>query len=163
VETKIKGVTLCGPLPTSNPVCRQNLETIIEFFSLYLKDKPRFYSLWVADEPQVITPFVSNDIAVCQVVVHGGWAALKSFWDPIFDEMQGTFDWFIDDFIPGEDPNVVVTRSHSTIDVQAGKTWGNKRISYNGRYVQIFRFVAGKVKSFEEYYDTALLNSKFGA
>jgi hypothetical protein len=161
-ETVIQGVTLQSPISTKNAVARQNMETIVEFFSLYLKDKARFYSLWTDDQPQVITPFVSDDIAVCQVVVHGGWPAVKGFWDPIFDEMQGQFQWFVDDFIPGEDPNVIVTRSHSAIDVQAGRTWGNKHIAYNGRYVQIFRFVCGKVKSFEEYYDTALLNSKFG-
>jgi ketosteroid isomerase-like protein len=69
----------------------------------------------------------------------------------------------VDEFIPGEDPNVIVTRSHSKIDVQAGKTWGNKHLAYTGRYVQVWRFVDGKVKSFEEYYDTALLNSKYGA
>lgn len=162
METIVKGVTLYSPMVTRSEVCKRNMETIVEFFSLYLKDKSRFYSLWCDDDPQVVTPFVSDDIAVCHVVVHTGWTAVKAFWDPIFDEMKGQFDWFVDDFIPGEDPDVIVTRSHSAIDVQAGKTWGNKRIAYNGRYVQIFRFAGGKVKSFEEYYDTALLNSKFG-
>ena len=164
METIIKGVTLYSPTTTKNEVAKRNMETIVEFFSLYLKDKAKFYSLWVKDDPEVVTPFVTtDDIAICQVGVHAGWPAVKAFWDPIFDEMKGKFDWFVDDFIPGEDPDVIVTRSHSAIDVQAGKTWGNKRIAYNGRYVQIFRFAAGKVKSFEEYYDTAYLNSKYGA
>jgi hypothetical protein len=163
MATVIKGVTLNGPVRTRNEVAKRNMDTIVEFFSLYLKDKARFYSLWVAEDPEVVTPFVSDDVAVIQVGVHAGWKAVKAFWDPIFDEMHGRFDWFVDEFIPGEDPDTIVTRSHSTIDVQAGKTWGNKHIAYTGRYVQVFRFVEGKVKSFEEYYDTALLNSKYGA
>jgi ketosteroid isomerase-like protein len=61
----------------------------------------------------------------------------------------------IDDIIVGEDPNSLVVRSRSDIDVEAGATWGNKHVTYKGRYVQIFRFIDGKVKSFEEYYDTA--------
>lgn len=162
METIVKGVTLYAPITSGNEVARRNMETIVEFFSLYLKDKTRFYSLWVQDSPEVVTPFVSDDIAVCQVGVHAGWAAVKGFWDPIFDEMKGRFDWFVDEFIPGEDPNRIVTRSHSKIDVQTGKTWGNKHIAYSGRYVQVWRFIDGKVKSFEEYYDTALLNSKYG-
>jgi len=32
-----------------------------------------------------------------------------------------------------------------------------------GRGREVFRFLDGRVKSFEEYYDTALLNSKYGA
>jgi hypothetical protein len=162
MDTIVKGVTLHSPPTTQSAVVRRNIDTIIEFFSLYLKDKERFYSLWSEVEPQVVTPFVSTDIATCQVFVHSGWTAVKAFWDPIFDEMKGQFDWFVDEFIPGEDPNVITTRAHSVIDVYAGKTWGNKRVAYNGRYVQIFRFVDGRVKSFEEYYDTALLNSKYG-
>jgi hypothetical protein len=163
METIVKGVTLYAPITTRNDVARRNMETIVEFFSLYLKDKTKFYSLWVKDSPEVVTPFVSGDIAVCQVGVHAGWTAVKGFWDPIFDEMTGQFAWFVDEFIPSEDPNVIVTRSHSKIDVQAGKTWGDKHIAYTGRYVQVWRFIDGKVKSFEEYYDTALLNSKYGA
>jgi ketosteroid isomerase-like protein len=163
VETRVKGVTIGASVTTQSDIARRNMDTIVEFFSLYLKDKLRFYSLWVKDDPEVVTPFVSDDVAVIRVGIHSGWPAVKAFWDPIFDEMSGRFDWFIDEFIPGEDPDVIVTRSHSAIDVQAGNTWGNKRIAYNGRYVQLFRFVDGKVKSFEEYYDTALLNSKFGA
>ena len=163
METIIKGVTLYSPMITQSDVCKRNMDTIVEFFSLYLKDKRQFYSLWVEDSPEVVTPFVSGDIAVCQVSKHAGWAAVKAFWDPIFDEMKGQFDWFVDEFIPGEDPNVIVTRSHSKIDVHAGETWGNKHVAYTGRYIQVFRFIDGKVKSFEEYYDTALLNSKYGA
>jgi hypothetical protein len=163
METVVKGVTLYAPIASKNEVAKRNMETIVEFFSLYLKDKARFYSLWVKDSPEVVTPFVSDDIAVCQVGVHAGWTAVKGFWDPIFDEMKGTFVWFVDEFIAGEDPNVIVTRSHSKIDVQTGKTWGSKHVAYIGRYVQVWRFIDGKVKSFEEYYDTALLNSKYGA
>ena len=163
MEVISKGVTLYAPMTTKSDVAQRNMETVVEFFSLYLKDKPRFYSLWVENDPEVVTPFISTDIAVCKVGVHSGWTAVKGFWDPIFDEMKGTFDWFIDEFMPCEDPNIIVMRSHSKIDVLGGKIWGNKRIAYNGRYVQVFRFVGGKVKSFEEYYDTALLNSKFGA
>jgi hypothetical protein len=162
MDTIIKGVTLHSPMSTQSAVCRRNMETIVEFFSLYLKDKQRFYSLWTDGEPQVLTPFVSDDIAVCKVGVHSGWPAVKAFWDPIFDDMRGRFDWFIDEFIAGEDPNVVITRSHSVIDVKAGASWGNRHVAYNGRYIQVFRFEGGKVKAFEEYYDTALLNSKYG-
>lgn len=164
MPTIIKGVTLNCTMNTKSDVCRRNMETIVEFFSLYLKDKERFYSLWARDGVQVVLPFVSNDIAVCKESVLDGWPAVKSFWDPIFDEMTGRFDWFVDDFLPGEDPNLIITRSHSAIDVFAGRTWGNKTVAYSGRYVQIFRFDGdGKVKVFEEYYDTALLNSKYGA
>jgi len=147
--------------PTTNPVALQNIDTIREFFSLYLKDKSHFYALWVDKQPRVLTPFVSNDVAICQIGVHSGWDAVKAFWDPIFDEMTGTFDWVIDEFIVGEDPNTIVTKAHSAIDVQTGDTWGNKHISYNGRYIQIFHFRDGKVASFEEYYDTALLNAQY--
>ena len=163
MATVIKGVTLNTEITAKNATARANIDTIIDFFSVYLKDKAHFYSLWVADEPQVITPFVSDDIAVCAVAVHSGWDAVKAFWDPIHDEMTGTFDWFIDEIIAGEDPNTIVTKSNSYIDVQTGAVWGNKAVKYRGRYVQIFKFEAGKVKSFEEYYDTALLNSVYGA
>jgi hypothetical protein len=159
----IKGVTLDTEITAKNPVARANIDTIIDFFSVYLKDKAHFYSLWVDDEPQVITPFVSDDIAVCAVAVHSGWDAVKAFWDPIHDEMTGTFDWFIDEIIAGEDPNTIITKSNSYIDVQTGAVWGSKPVKYRGRYVQIFKFENGKVKSFEEYYDTALLNSVYGA
>jgi ketosteroid isomerase-like protein len=163
MATVIKGVTLNTEITAKNPVARANIETIIDFFSVYLKDKAHFYSLWVADEPQVITPFVSDDIAVCAVAVHSGWQAVKAFWDPIHDEMTGTFDWFIDEIIAGEDPDTIITKSNSYIDVQTGAVWGSKPVKYRGRYVQIFKFEHGKVKSFEEYYDTALLNSVYGA
>ncbi|ELY20230.1 nuclear transport factor 2 family protein [Vreelandella titanicae] len=146
---------------TRNPIALKNIDTIRDFFSLYLKDKDRFYSLWVDDQPSVLTPFVSDDVAVCKIGVHSGWTAVKAFWDPIFDEMTGTFDWVVDDFIVGEDPNTIVTKAQSAIDVQTGDTWGNKHLRYNGRYVQIFRFRDGKVESFEEYYDTALLNAQY--
>jgi hypothetical protein len=163
MEQVIEGVTLHSGMETKNPVARKNMETIVRFFSLYLKDKEQFYSLWCAEDPQVVTPFTSQDIAVCQVAVQSGWDGIKRFWDPIFDEMTGRFDWFIDRFVPGENPNVIVTLTHSAIDLQTGPTWGNRHVKYNGRYVQIFGFVEGKVKSFEEYYDTALLNAQYGA
>ena len=163
METVVKGVILHSPMSTGSAVCRRNMEIVVEFFSLYLKDKQRFYSLWTDIEPQVLTPFVSDDIAVCKIGVHSGWPAVKAFWDPIFDQMHGRFDWIIDEFIAGEDPNVVISRSHSVIDVQTGPAWGNRHIAYNGRYIQIFRFEKAKVKVFEEYYDTALLNSKYSA
>lgn len=163
MATVIKGVTLDTEITTSNPVARANIDTIIDFFSVYLKDKAHFYSLWVEDDPQVITPFVSDDIAVCTFAVHAGWDKVKGFWDPIHDEMTGTFDWFIDEIIVGEDPNTIITKSNSNIDVQTGAVWGSKAVKYRGRYVQIFKFMNGKVKSFEEYYDTALLNSVYGA
>jgi hypothetical protein len=95
------------------------------------------------------------------MAVQSGWENVKRFWDPIF-EMKGQFDWIIDEFIPGEDPNTIVTRSHSIIDAKTGEGFNNVHLKYNGVYVQIFRFVDGKVKSFEEYYDTALLNSQYG-
>lgn len=161
MEEIIKGVTLYSPMNTKSNICKKNMETIVEFFSLYLKDRQKFYSLWCDDEPEVVTPFTSDDIAVARIAVQAGWDAVKAFWDPIF-ECVGQFDWFIDEFIAGEDPNTIITRSHSAIDMQSGAVFGNKHLKYNGRYVQIFRFIDGKVKSFEEYYDTALLNSQFG-
>ena len=163
MKTFVNGVTVMNNPSADNGIARANIEIIIEFFSLYLKDKERFYSLWVDRNPEVITPFVTDDVAVLQRGVHAGWPAVKKFWDPIHDEMQGRFDWFIDDIIPGEDPNVIVTRSHSEVDVHAGPTWGNRSVKYTGRYVQIFRFIDGRVKSFEEYYDTACLNEAYGS
>lgn len=157
----IDGVTINCPITTQNPVARANVETIIKFFSVYLKDKPYFYSLWVEDEPEVVTPFVTSDVAVCHYASHKGWDAVKGFWDPIHDEMTGRFDWFVDEIIVGENPDVIVTKSNSVIDVHAGPTWGDRHVSYNGRYVQIFKFENGKVKSFEEYYDTAHLNAAY--
>lgn len=162
MSINIKGVTIEKDIDCYSNNAKRNIHTIIDFFSLYLKDKQAFYSLWCDEQPEVVTPFTSGDIAVCHIVAHKGWESVRKFWDPIFDEFKGQFDWYIDEFIPGEDSNVIVTRSHSAIDVQAGATWGNKHIKYEGRYVQIFRFRDGKVKSFEEYYDTALLNSKYG-
>lgn len=158
----IKGVTINCDIVTDNPVARANFDTIVEFFSVYLKDKEYFYSMWVEDEPEVVTPFVTGDVAVCQYTTRTGWDEVRGFWDPIHDEMDGTFTWFIDEVIVGENPDVIVTKSNSIVDVQGGATWGNRKISYNGRYVQIFRFRNGKVKSFEEYYDTAVLNAAFG-
>jgi hypothetical protein len=161
-ETIAAGTSPHGPMITSSTVCKRNMETIVEFYTLFQKNKPAFYSLWCIDDPQVVTPFVADNVAVCQVAIRTGWTAVKTFWDPIFDEMQGRFDWFIDEFIPGEDPDIIVTRARSVVDVRAGDTWGNKHIAYSARYLHVFRFLDGKVKSFEGYYDTALLNSKYG-
>ncbi|MFW0786386.1 hypothetical protein AAFP35_17935 [Gordonia sp. CPCC 206044] len=163
METIVNGVTILKQPSTANDTAQANIDLIVEFFSLYLKDKDRFYSLWVEAEPQVITPFVTDDVAVLHSGVHSGWPAVKGFWDPIHDEMHGRFDWFVDEFIVGEDPNTIVTRSHSEVDVQTGETWGNRHVAYKGRYVQVFRFDNGRVKSFEEYYDTATLNAAYGA
>ena len=135
----------------------RNAEVIKLFFSLYLKDKDHFYSLWVRDDPQVLTPFITGRRASRAIAVHQGWMAVKAFWDPIFDEMKGSFDWFIDEMIIGQDPNVIVVKSHSHVDVLAGERWGNKTVRYDGIYVQIFKFRNGLVASFEEYFDTALL------
>jgi hypothetical protein len=56
----------------------------------------------------------------------------------------------------------IVTCTHSEVDVQTGRTWGLRHVKYTGPCVQIFRFVDGNVKSFEEYYDTACLNAAPG-
>ena len=161
MEQTIHGVVVRKPIDTKNEIAKKNADTIIEFFSLYLKDKEKFYSLWVKEEPAVITPMVTNEVAVLKAPVQAGWDAVKGFWDPIF-AMTGQFDWIIDEFIAGEDPNVIVTRSHSIINADTDEVFGNIHLQYNGIYVQIFVFEDGKVKSFEEYYDTALLNSQFG-
>lgn len=150
-----------APMNTANPIAKKNMEVISEFFSIYLVDKKRFYSLWVEKDPVVVTPFVSDDVAVLHSARHVGWDAVKGFWDPIHDEMKGKFDWAVEEYIAGENPNFIITKSRSEIDVFAGATWGNKHVKYNGRYVQLFTFENNKVKSFEEYYDTALLNASY--
>lgn len=162
METNIKGVTILSPITTTNETARRNVDTVIEFFSLYLKDKARFYELWVDENPVVVTPFVTGDVGNIQVTSHEGWDAVKAFWDPIHDDMHGKFDWYIDEVIAGEDPDVIITRSHSDIDVQADGIFGGIRATYQGRYVQIFRFSDGKVRLFEEYFDTAQLASVYG-
>lgn len=156
------GVTLMTDIDTTNDIASKNIDVVIEFFGLYLKDKEKFYSLWVDEDPEVVTPYVSGDVGVLDVDTREGWAEVKTFWDPIFDQMEGRFDWYVDEFITGEDPNLIITRSHSDIDVQTGPAWGNKHVAYKARYVQIFRFVDGRVKSFEEYYNTAQLNEAYG-
>lgn len=140
---------------SKSEVGQKNIDVIEELFSLYLTDLDRFYSLWVEDEPEVHTPFVVKSVEIVAADKHVGWDAVKAFWDPIHKEMKGKFDWTIDDIFVGEDPNTVVVRSRSDIDVEAGETWGNKHVSYQGSYVQIFTFIDGKIKSFAEYYDTA--------
>jgi hypothetical protein len=156
----IKTVVVNPPIKSSNDTALKNIDTIIEFFSLYLKDKDKFYSLWVKDSPAVITPFVADDVAVCRQVELSGWDAVKTFWDPIFD-MKGKFDWTIDEIIPGEDPDVIVTKARSDIDVDTTEVFGNVHLKYQGKYLQVFHFENGKVKSFEEYYDTNFLNKQF--
>ena len=41
----IKGVTLNTQINTANPVARANIDTIIDFMSVYLKDKERWLGL----------------------------------------------------------------------------------------------------------------------
>lgn len=139
---------------SSSEVGRRNIEVVNEFFSLYLGDIDRFYSLWVDKDPIVSTPFVVKSVEVVAVETHVGWEAVKAFWDPIHLEMKGKFDWVIDDIIVGENPNTLVVRSRSDVDVNAGERRGNKHVTYQGRYVQIFTFVDRKIQSFEEYFDT---------
>lgn len=150
-------------ITTQNLRARRNVDIILEFFGSYLIDKAHFYSLWTGDDPSVITPFVTGDVANCSVFSHQGWDAVRRFYDPIHDGMHGKFNWTIEDFIIGEDPDVIVTRSTSDIDVTTDATWGNKPLCYQGRYIQIFRFEDEKIKTFEEYYDTALLNSIYAS
>ncbi|MDR1677093.1 MAG: nuclear transport factor 2 family protein [Deltaproteobacteria bacterium] len=159
----VKGVTIVKPSNTKNEVAKKNINTIIEYFSLYLGDLDKFYSLWVPDEPIVITPLVGEDVAVASVKDHIGWEAVKAFYDPIFQNMKGKFNWTINEFIVSEDPNLIITKSHSDIDVTTSGIFGDKKLKYKGVYVQIFTFENGKVKSFEEYFDTALLNSQYGS
>lgn len=154
-------VTITAEINTRNPTALANLKVIEAFFASYLIDKAAFYALWVDDAPQVITPFVTDGVAVCKSAVRTGWDEIRTFWDPIHDGMKGKFNWIIDDVMVGEDPNLIITKSSSDIDVQTGEIWGGKPLKYQGRYVQIFRFEGGKVKSFEEYYDTALLNAAY--
>ncbi|MDR1920776.1 MAG: hypothetical protein LBS31_03415 [Candidatus Adiutrix sp.] len=160
----VKGVTIVKPAQTDNPTAQANVGVIIEYFSLYLGDLDKFYSLWVKDNPAIYTPMVGKDVATAAVTEHLGWEAVRAFYDPIFKNMKGAFLWTIDEFIIGENPNVIVTKSRSQIDVTAGGVFGDgKKLKYNGVYVQIFTFENGKVKSFEEYFDTALLNSQYGS
>lgn len=154
-------VTITARVDTRNPTALANLKVIEAFFAAYLVDKAGFYALWVEDGPQVITPFVTDDVAVCTSAVRTGWDEVRTFWDPIHDGMTGKFNWTIDDIMVGEDPDVIVTKASSDIDVQTGAVWGGKPLKYQGRYIQIFKFAEGKIMSFEEYYDTALLNAVY--
>ncbi|MCE0761972.1 hypothetical protein LWC35_03445 [Pseudonocardia kujensis] len=61
----------------------------------------------------------------------------------------------ITDILVGEDPNTIVTRAGSRVDVQAGQSWSNEHVAFRGVYVQIFTFEDGDVKCFQEYCDTA--------
>jgi hypothetical protein len=140
---------------SSNDIGQRNIDVVMELFDLYLTDIDRFYSLWVDDEPELVTPYVTSSVEIVAKDTHTGWDAVKAFWDPIHKDMKGKFHWYIDEIIVGEDPNVLVIRSHSDIDVHAGESWGNKHVVYQGKYVQVARFIDGKIKSFTEYYDTA--------
>lgn len=158
----IKNVSINDPMSNSNEEAQKNMTVIIDFFSLYLGDTDEFYSLWVEDNPTVITPFTTQDVAVLHQSMLEGWDAVKSFFNPIFTDMKGTFEWTIDEFIISGDANTIVTKTRSNIDILANGPWGvDKKIKYNGVYVQIFKFENNKIKSFEEYYDTAMLNKQY--
>lgn len=154
--------TVSAPISTRSATALHNIAVIREFFGSYLVDKPHFYSLWVDQDPSVVTPFVTADVATCSAAVHAGWDAVRAFWDPIHDGMAGKFDWTVEEIIVGEDPDVIVTKATSDIDVTTTAVWGGKSLKYQGRYIQIFKFEGGRIKSFEEYYDTALLNAIYG-
>lgn len=138
----------------------QNFELIKTFFSLYLEDRNDFYKLWVTDEPIVYLPFTTEGVAVLHSAALRGWEEVRSFWDPIFN-WKGTFDWTITDVIFGEDPDVIITKARSNIDAHTGEEFGSVHLEYQGTYLQIFEFEEGKVKSFEEYYDTDFLNKQY--
>jgi len=159
----MENVTVLNPYTGSNEIAKCNCETITKFFTAYCKPGKRdfFYDLWVKEAPCVITPFVTEDVATCTTKLHEGWKEIEAFFDPIFLTMKGKFDWFIEDFIVGEDPNMIITKTTSDIDVMTSGVYGEKSIAYKGTYVQIWKFIDGRLKSFEEYYDTALLNSKY--
>lgn len=139
---------------------KSNARVIISFFAEYLKDRDVFYKLWVKDEPIVFLPFTTEGVAVCKQSSLIGWEAIRTFWDPIFD-MKGTFDWEIDEIIPSENPDIIITKSRSKVEAQTKEKFNNVKLEYQGTYVQIFRFEKGKVKSFEEFYDTAFLNEQY--
>lgn len=149
-------------ITTNEPKRLQNFEVIKQFFSLYLEPRELFYALWVEDEPVVYLPFTTEGVAVCKASSLEGWEAVKSFWDPIFD-WKGKFDWTIDEVIFGEDPDVIITKARSDIDAQTGPQFNNVHLSYQGTYLQLFHFENGKVKSFEELYDTDFLNKQYQA
>lgn len=155
-------VKVTAEIATTDETALRNIAVIREFFGSYLIDKAHFYTLWVDEDPSVVTPFVTADVATCSAAVHAGWDAIRKFWDPIHDGMSGKFDWTVEEIIVGENPDVIVTKATSDIDVTTTAIWGGKPLKYQGRYVQMFKFENGRVKSFEEYYDTALLNSIYG-
>lgn len=139
---------------------KKNVDTILKFFSLYLKDREAFYALWDEKEPIVFLPFPAADVAVCQQSALTGWEAVKSFWNPIFD-WTGQFDWTVNEAIVSEDGNTIVTKSNSRINTDTTEAFGCVHLDYVGTYVQIFKFKNGKIKSFEELYDTEFLNSQY--
>lgn len=162
MPTLVNGVTINHQVQTKSTVAKENAKRVVDFFSYYLKDIEAFYDLWVADEPKIFIPFDSSDIDVGSVNVRTGWDAIRGFYDPIFNDMKGTFTWTIDQFIVGEDPNIIITKSFSNIDVTVSGVWGPERqVAYKGVYLQIFTFENLKIKSFEEYVDTNLINSKY--
>lgn len=138
----------------------KNFELIKTFFSLYLENRDEFYALWVEDEPIVYLPFVTEGVAVLKSSALVGWNEARSFWDPIFD-WKGKFDWTITEVVFGENPDVIITKAKSDIDAQTGETFNNVHLNYQGIYLQVFKFEKGKIKSFEEYYDTDFLNQQY--
>jgi len=154
----IKGVNIINPISTNSPVAKANADVIIEFFSSYVKKNEGFYSLWVEENPIIITPFVMVNRDSLSVNWRSGWEEVKKFFGRIIFEWEGVFDWTIHEFIVGEDPNTIITKATSKIDMDVG---GGKRVAYNGVYIQIFKFIDNKVKSFEEYYDTELLRKSY--
>lgn len=155
-------VKVTAEIETTDETALRNIAVIREFFGSYLVDKPHFYTLWVDENPSVVTPFVTADVATCSAAVHAGWDAIRAFWDPIHDGMSGKFDWTVEEIIVGASPDVIVTKATSDIDVTTTAIWGGKPLKYQGRYIQIFKFENGRIRTFEEYYDTALLNSVYG-
>ncbi|MDE1190967.1 MAG: hypothetical protein PW786_02350 [Arachidicoccus sp.] len=161
MSTIHKGVNINFNLEAiKGAVAAANAQTVIDFFSLYLKNREHFYSLWVKEEPIVYLPFTTNDVAVCKQSILKGWAEVKTFWDPIFD-MKGTFDWTIDEMIVSENPDIIITKSRSKVNADTPPAFNNVHLSYEGSYLQIFHFEKGRVKSFEEYYDTDFLNRQY--
>jgi len=174
----LKGVVINNPIQTSNLIAKTNADIIVEFFSLYLKDKDTFYSLWLQeDTSKIVTPFAAAHVVermraesraagkeglLSSVeLVYTGWDAIRKFYDPIFAR-EGSFEWTIDEFIVGEDPNIIVTRSKSVVDNKVPWTDGTiKHVKYKGTYIQIFTFKDGQVTSFTEYFDTAMLNKLY--
>ena len=72
---------------------------------------------------------------------------------PLMSELEGGLAINVERMYADGDSVVVVARGKST--TKTGK-------SYNNSYCQIFRLEGGKVKSINEYLDTALVDQAFG-